>query len=43
MRSEVMDATFPTTFDHDFRSTVRKSWDLHNIDIEIENTEGAIY
>ena len=25
------------------RSTVRKSWDLRNIDIEIENTEGAIY
>ena len=25
------------------RSTVRKSWDFRNIDIEIENTEGAIY
>ena len=24
------------------RSTVRKSWDFRNIDIEIENTEGAI-
>ena len=25
------------------RSTERKSWDFRNIDIEIENTEGAIY
>ena len=25
------------------RSTVRKSWDFRNIDIQIENTEGAIY
>ena len=25
------------------RSTVRKSWDFRNTDIEIENTEGAIY
>ena len=25
------------------RTTVRKSWDFHNTDIEIENTEGAIY
>ena len=25
------------------RSTVRKSCDFRNIDIEIENTEGAIY
>ena len=25
------------------RSTVRKSWDFHKTDIEIDNTEGAIY
>ena len=25
------------------RTTVRKSWDFRNTDIEIENTEGAIY
>ena len=25
------------------RSTIRKSWDFRNIDIEIENIEGAIY
>ena len=25
------------------RSTVRKSWDFRNTDIEIENTEGAVY
>ena len=25
------------------RTTVRRSWDLRNTDIETENTEGAIY
>ena len=25
------------------RSTIKKSWDFRNTDIEIENTEGAIY
>ena len=25
------------------RSTIRKSWDFRNTDIEIENIEGAIY